>query len=236
MSSAILIRQTDAIHIISDAAAYDKNGTVIALAPKSFAIPHMSAALTARGDLAALPLVAPLVSLRKYEQTLSAVYRVLAAAKKANSELELFIGGFMTDGESHAFHATTESVTGAAAPHPPVNDPIYELTNAVTSIPGFAASPMPPADDPIYELIGNRCPDQIDPRVDGLAIIEAQRRHAVDGIFTVGGWATLISVYRDRIEERILTRWPDRIGEPIDPLSSADDVEEPLWTSMISET
>jgi hypothetical protein len=199
MSSAIIIKQTDAVHLISDAAAYDtSNGTLLAIGPKSFSIAHLNAAVACRGDLAALPLVNGLGFASNYNGLHREAGRILADAEKQKLKLELFIGGFLPTGESDAFMAST----GVAW---------------TTDIPGFAVVPMPPGDNPICAALANRAPDDFDPLRDGLAIIEAQRRHAVDGMFIVGGWASLISVYRDRIEQRILTRWPDKIGQPINP-------------------
>lgn len=200
MSSAMLIKQIDAIHIITDAVAYDKDGVVLAMGPKSFAIPHLSAAVAARGDLAALPLVGILANATDF---VSGARNVIGAAEKGGLSLQLFVGGFLPAGAPYAFVASTSVA--------------YTV-----DVDGFAGAPMPPASDPIYELIGRNA-DQIDPQIDGLALIEAQRRHPVDGIFIVGGWATLISIYRDRIEERILMRWPDRVGEKINPLDKTQN-------------
>jgi hypothetical protein len=50
-------------------------------------------------------------------------------------------------------------------------------------------------------------------------LIELQRRFKPDGIdhYFVGGFAELTIVRSDSIEQRILRRWPDVIGERIDP-------------------
>lgn len=65
----------------------------------------------------------------------------------------------------------------------------------------------------------------------GAAFMEAQRRTKgqptgvdCDAQFVVGGQADLTVVTRDGVAVKMLRKWPDRIGEPIDPFGGAENV------------
>lgn len=68
-------------------------------------------------------------------------------------------------------------------------------------------------------------PDQFDPEVDGLRMIEAQRVSGTTmtlpgGVvtnFTVGGEAQLYTVTKHGVSCHCLREWPDEIGKPLDP-------------------
>lgn len=67
--------------------------------------------------------------------------------------------------------------------------------------------------------------DRVDVRAAAIAIIEEQRAtpHDVHGLFqahVVGGFAELTTVSEAGIVREILRRWPDRIGEHIQPFAS----------------
>lgn len=66
-------------------------------------------------------------------------------------------------------------------------------------------------------------PASFDPAVDGLALLEHQRRQPLDDghggqpRFMVGGFAQLTAVSAAGIETRVLRRWPDKVGRKIVP-------------------
>lgn len=77
---------------------------------------------------------------------------------------------------------------------------------------------------PVPGLHGLEMHDLVDasrfvPSVHGARLAEAQRELTdEDGVRSVGGYAELVTVNRKGVSSRILTRWPDQLGTPIDPL------------------
>jgi hypothetical protein len=59
-----------------------------------------------------------------------------------------------------------------------------------------------------------------------MTVLELQReRPGRTGHFVVGGLIELVTIRRDQIESRVLKRWPDLVGEPIEP----EPMDWPAW-------
>ena len=59
VSAVNVIRQQDAVHVLTDGAAFFEDGTVEFIGPKAFPLPHMNLVLALRGA-ATMPMVLPL--------------------------------------------------------------------------------------------------------------------------------------------------------------------------------
>jgi hypothetical protein len=76
--------------------------------------------------------------------------------------------------------------------------------------------------------------DVADIETMALTVVELQRQQKqewADGQHIVGGILELVTVQRDRIESRVLKRWPDRPGEFIKP----EPVDWPAWRAARSK-
>lgn len=85
--------------------------------------------------------------------------------------------------------------------------------------PGVSIAPAPK--ESLEEILGYDLvtlpTEMFNAPVDGLKLIEAQRRYPQRGGFGVaGGFAELTTIDQFGVSRHILTTWPDVIGEPID--------------------
>lgn len=227
MTAINLIRQRDAVHILSDGAACGPDGGVLFFTPKVFPLPHLRAAVAARGNLLALPLVTEFLATMAstYDDLAGTSVKALREAtilRKINTargkesplddSLQIFIAGFSNASKPDAFTVLSRESDGL---------PAY----AAVPVHAFSFAPFDkPAQDELGTLFGGRTADEIDPRVDGLRILESQRRHKMknqhaggEPVFGVGGFAQLTTIRRDMITTEVLHRWPDEVGKKIAP-------------------
>jgi hypothetical protein len=109
-------------------------------------------------------------------------------------------------------------------------------------MPAMAVGPAPPARN-LGEAFVKRFtdnPDSFDPRRDGLALIEAMRRHCRcedegRSYYAIGGYLQHTTITRDEITTAIIHHWPDELGERIDPkaevgaVTSAGEAWGAVW-------
>ena len=92
---------------------------------------------------------------------------------------------------------------------------------AVNEVAGSIAAPPPQP-----QHWGDLTEDNFDPERDGIALLEAQRlvsmpldsRKPGNVGCIVGGFAQLTVLSRSGVNSRVIHRWPDRIGERMDPV------------------
>lgn len=218
MTAINILVQSDAAHILTDGAGYNDQGTFVSVTPKVFCLPHLSAAVAVSGTLPGMAAMMTTLGMESsYDGLKKAAPDYLNAALIASSrvstsdlasDIRLFVVGWSKDGPD-AYRVVTKG------------DP---STPAWTVMPitGLAISP-PEAQAKLLPLFADKDPDAIDPKVDGLRILEEQRRHRskIPGtgqrLFIVGGFGQLTSVRRDHITTEILHRWPDLVGKKIHP-------------------
>jgi hypothetical protein len=226
MTAINLIRQSDAVYIVSDGVGCDRDGVVQFVVPKVFPLPHLRAAVAGRGNIfglahvAAALAMAPTYDVMKMRaaKTLREVvdlFRDINATQGAQgeaifpSDLQIYVGGWTVAGEPDAFLMLTSETSGL----PPWT---------VVPILDFGMFPGGEAQDDAWSFLAGRGVEDLDPRADGLKIIEAQRRYKIENqygqsTFGIGGFAQLTTVARDRITTEILHRWPDQVGKKIVP-------------------
>lgn len=228
MTSTIIFRQPDAISILTDTAAYDANGTVRHFYSKSWPIAHLGAVVAGSGPVA---LTALLLSVGAEVQTCDDLRAAMPGlAERACSEPGLdhpwvvYVAGFLRSGVADTFAiANHES-------RPEAGTTYQKFT--VIDLPALVMSPGDASmRGDIDDVFAGADPDEeVIPAVHGLALMQVQRRRRAPDfsgnlIHAIGGHCQLTTVHRDGISTQILKRWPDRIGEKIDP--GADPVEAP---------
>lgn len=238
MSACNVIQQEHAVHLITDGASYDMSGRVIRIGSKVVELPDARVAFTSRGTGGTWPLslvneLAGATSLDEVLDRLPAATRLLhqifksMAKRPGNDDLEHFeitlIGWSGVRGQpecwclgSHEIGDPTDDSVAAGLdgyePYKPLEMMILSAAPGV-SVSAVLGRQIASIED-VYAM---------DPEIDGLAIIEAQRaaRYDVksvpglDQIHVVGGFAELTTATHNGISRTILKEWPDRIGHRI---------------------
>ncbi len=222
MSAVNILVQRDAVHILSDGAVYDDHAVFKHAAPKVVALPNLNCAIALRGPAIAPPLVANIFSggASNYDDLKHRIFDLLKEAIGAvqhvtrsafGSNAQLFVAGW-SEGRPDAYSVLTRPTDGLPA-WTPIPIPEHIFSPFETNGPVHAD---------FWEIFGERPVRDLDPRTDGIRIIEAQRRHKSrlpDGrrAYIVGGFAQLTSVRSEAITTEVLRRWPDKAGERINP-------------------
>lgn len=230
MTAINVFRGRRRVVVMTDGAAYDRDGVVGGFGLKCAALPHLGAALATRGSMTALPFYAAILGstfttfdglVARGAGTIEAIYdgRLYDFARSGESEIELILAGWSTArgrAESYAI-ASTVSEWGIAGAEPFQMQELPPATTAPTILePGFA------------ERLGFRSYDDFewfDPVKHGLLIMEQQRRQrhhcttAKDGgeHHIVGAFCLSTEIVEGQVLQRVLRRWPDMIGERIQP-------------------
>jgi hypothetical protein len=235
MSAINVIRQNNSVHVLTDAAAYDERGTIIAIAPKVWQMPHLNCLFAVRGPKLAAPLVVDAIGgiHTSYDELRDNIAEDLRRAVAAfepifaqcgfGADLDLVIAGISESRGPDSYLIATHRRYGT--------EPFK-----VAQMGPLAAAPADPAIQKrlLSVLPAGATADSLDPATDGLRILQVQRDAVVSvgksakAMKVVGGFAQLSSVTRDGISTRVLHRWPDCImGQPVDGGS--------LWDAAIAE-
>jgi hypothetical protein len=237
MSALITLRQRDAVSILCDGAGYDSGGALQCVLSKAFAIPHLSAVIATRGAAVSLPFIATRLSTEfsSFDDLVSGIEEKLpkiildsealfALSGAASTEMAV-IGWSDQNDSGMAFTIQTGDVSDTRAEYAGVEQPeSFKLIER----PDAFALPAPSAD--IMRDAGFRGDANIEriiPEIDLLQILEMQRQSLIEyngqDICVVGGLALLSTVARGgSITQRVIHRWPDEIGELIQPAPITD--------------
>lgn len=222
MTAINVLRQSHAVHLISDGAIYDDEGVLISAAPKAFALPHINAAIAVRGTVPGQAVLATTLAMKpSYDALKSAAPEQLRAALIASQRLST---SNLTENQLQLFVVGWSETTGP--------DAYTVLTQPSGDSPAWTVLPiadlcLAPGDYAIHialwPSIAGKGADDFDPRIDGLRFLEEQRRHKLQipgrasREHLVGGFAQLTSVRRDVVTTEILKQWPDKVGHKIRP-------------------
>jgi hypothetical protein len=220
MTAINIIRKKDSVHLISDGASYDAKQRLVSIGPKVFPLPHINAAIGIRGPTIALPLLAHLIghAATSYDalkinivEILSNAYantRVVLEKGVTGSALNVVIGGFSETVGADAYVVVCDD-DGMVSP--------------LTQITDFGFMPSCPQITSFVQMQAAKhqwsksAIDEIDAADFGLRTIEMQRALKFGDYNTchVGGFAQITSIRPDGIETKLLRRWPDEIGSPL---------------------
>lgn len=225
MTAINVITQRSRVAILTDTAGYGSDGVVQCFFAKCVAIPHLRAAVATRGSSLAGTLYA--TSLGAMFQTfddmiadgkaLEAIYdgAFHQLSRSGETEIDLFVSGW-----SERLNRPVSIATASSDRHG------FEPWSIQQCEPIMAA-PTVPEDMLIaagfdLDRIG---PETFDPVRHGVMLMQAQRRltlYPTTGADTepcclVGGQAVLTEIRADGVSQRVIHRWPDRIGERMSP-------------------
>jgi hypothetical protein len=223
VSSVNVIRQRDAVYIVTDGAACLPDGKLSHLTSKVVPLAHLEAAIAVRGLEAHVAMLGHAVaglagSYDELKACIAPKLKELVEAQRSDlvtrfgehgASFDLFVAGISeTTGPDSYVVASHDLHPGIAAWS--VFDPGYlcltpqneELLHAADA----RLSCRTWGQTWIAQIAGD--------------IVREQRHIPCLGGYMIGGFAQLTTVKAGSIETRIIRRWPDRIGEAIAPRTS----------------
>lgn len=219
MTAINTIIQRDAVRIVSDAASYAADGNLVAVAPKVALLPHLNAAIACRGPHISVPLFADLLG------AVASTYDDLKAKAPAfiRDLLPMFEASFSQCQFGGDFDVVVAGISETTGPDAWLVCSHTRYSVEPFSLVQLAGLTLLPGDPAIHEAVRAAVPHDVeafDIERDGLAVLEAQRAHAVEHaggrwLTGVGGFAQVTSITREGISTRVIHRWYDEVGQPI---------------------
>jgi hypothetical protein len=234
MTAINVIRQSEAVHVITDGVFCDNTGMVCEIAPNAFAMPHLPAALAIRGSTHFMPFLVHRLS-RECRTFDDLVAKIVRTAREVQMSFPMAFGtlaygaivpdfdlvavGWKTNGSPAGYlisnheRIISKEVTSSAWQ-------LLELPNVLVA---------PPIDEAQVVAMRWKVPysaETFRPELDGVALLEAQRltpreldpRSGTRGfVHVVGGFAQVTSVTPGGVHSDVLRWWPDAVGRKINP-------------------
>lgn len=218
MSAIITLVQSDRVHLLTDGAAYQPDGTVTHFTQKVRSVPHLQLAFAMRGAAIGFGPIAEEIQAAATSfdwlrsvivpllKTCSESYVHLLQQCEAGTDFEIVVAGMSETAGPSAYLVASHSRYG---------EPWM-----VHDLPGLTALPC---DEEILRgiqavVLPGASPDDLDPAREGLTIMEIQRKkpNLDNGDYcVVAGFAQLSSVSAEGISSRIIHRWPDVVGRKL---------------------
>jgi hypothetical protein len=219
-----IIRQRDAVHVLTDGASYDHEGVLAWPGPKIWPLPHLHAVVAVSG----LRLM-PGIAVELLSQAADSYDELKAKAADVVREIDTDFAPFA---DAFAMGETPLAIVvagfGAAGPDSYIvaNHGRYPGISPFTVTTTGPIAIMPEIDVQAWaDSIGRNIAgaDDLDPAVDGLRLLEVQRATPVPVLGNeavqariVGSFAQLTTIHRDgEISTRVLKRWDDEAGTKI---------------------
>jgi hypothetical protein len=235
MAAINVIRQRQAVHIVSDGVFCDAMGMVCEIGPNAFALPHLPAALAIRGSSHFMPFLVHRLSreCRSFDDMLP---KIVPVALEVHMSFPMAFGtlGYGTIEPDFDIVAVGWSKTRDApasylvsSQDRPVAEGLAAKAWDLVELPDVLIAP-PIAEKQISAVGWNvpYSPESFRPDVDGVALLKAQRlsrreldhRSGVRGqVYVVGGFIQLTTVSSHGINSDVLHWWPDKVGRRIEP-------------------
>lgn len=217
----VFLRRDRAI-MMTDASLYTPQGVIVGFGQKAVAMPNMRAVIACRGSQKVTALLA---------MEMSAVYQGYDELfHNAERDLRAYHDQHLMELSRLGLQEINIVVAGwSASKNAPAGFYFDSSTDTFEEIDGYVAGPLPDeAEDANLHAI--RCeidvdvdPAAFDPVRHGIPFMEAQRRMKLEisdvsePMSIVGGHILLTEVSRDSVSQRVIHRWNDEIGMPIEP-------------------
>jgi hypothetical protein len=236
MAAINVIRQRQAVHVISDGVFCDSAGIVCEIGPNAFALPHLPAALAIRGSTHLMPFLVHRLS-RECRSLEDLLAKIVRAAREVHLSFPMAFGTFEYGAVEPDFDlviAGWSKSRGVAASYL-VSSRDRVVAPAVTAdawqvleLPEVLIAP--PVGENYVTSSGWKVPDSAEafrPDTDGLPLLQAQRLSRLeldsrrfgkpDYAHVVGGFIQVTSVTPQGVNSEILHWWPDKVGRRIEP-------------------
>mgnify|MGYP001068701721 CR=1 FL=1 len=225
MSAILAVQKEDCVHVLADAAFYDRDGTLTSFHPKVLQVPRANAVFASRGIAMAFPLFAATCREFDYEgfdnfvrNAAEDVFRVMDgvfAREAPGRGYEIVVAGWSEkDGCARTlFHSAISRYDTLPA------GPVYLLGERATFGVALDCSAV-----------------EFDPQVHGVRAFEDARRTRCDLTcgegepvwgHSVGGYLNHAVVSPAGVDWDVLKFWPDTVGEKIKP--EGEILEEGWW-------
>jgi len=231
MTAINVVRQLDAVHIISDGVFCDTDGFVLNIGPNTWFLPHLSAAIGIHGSPHFMPFLINRLGgeCRSFDDIAAKILTIALDVHisfpmthgtlgwgNINPEFDLFVVGWSEARGQPISYLVARPGRGTGSQ--------VSADWRVVELPDLLIAP--PLNERVGRADGWKPPTsaeafQVEP--DGIKLVEAQRFtptriNSEGGIgFSVGGFVQLTSVSAQRVTSRILLRWPDKVGRKIEP-------------------
>lgn len=220
MTAINCFRLRKSVIVMTDAAYYDTAGVIGAITDKSVAYPGARTVIAGRGkkgfydDIVAADLGAGGATFDSLLRSLPGALREIMADCEVEGRQEVLIAGWSSErnqGESYLMFTEAHKVGNGTGGTVPV--PAYSLL----PLPAFVAAPSPPpALLATYGLLSPPAGREISAKIEGVKLMEAQRRTLGDYPYvTVGGFVRAHTITAKGVISQIIHRWPDVVGQPI---------------------
>jgi hypothetical protein len=235
MAAINVIRQRQAVHILSDGAFCDPTGIVCEIGPNAFALPHLPAALAIRGSTHFMPFLVHRLSreCRTFDDMLG---KIVPVALEVHTSFPMAFGTLGYGSIEPDFDIV--AVGWSKSRGVPASYLVCSHDRAVAqglTAPAWQLVELPevliapPIAEKQISAVGWNVPysaDSFRPDVDGVALLKAQRlsRRELDAssgmrgqVYVVGGFIQLTSVSSHGVSSDVLHWWPDEVGRRIEP-------------------
>jgi hypothetical protein len=235
MAAINVIRQRQAVHILSDGVFCDTTGIVCEIGPNAFALPHLPAALAIRGSSHLMPFLVHRLSreCRSFDEMLP---KIAPAALEVHGSFPMAFGTLGYGAIEPDFDLVIvgwSKTRGAPASYllcsadRPVAAGLAAQAWQLTELPDVLIAP--PIAEKQISAVGWKVPyssESFRPEIDGVSLLKAQRlsRRELDRssgmrghVYVVGGFIQLTSVSSHGVSSDVLHWWPDQVGRRIEP-------------------
>lgn len=234
MSAINIFTTPQAVHVVTDGAAYLSDGMMMAVVQKAHPIAHLRMVLAARGPSILTPLLAEAVqqAFRSYDAAVLGLRDVIAEAVDTyeavldrcdiGADFDLLMAGWSESRDcGEVYYLSSIDRPGA---------PAWTLSKCGPVV-------LSPNDDAMTERLRSKSAQldlsRNDPLAVALVIMEEQRcvaglQGGGEPVHGVGGFAQATTVTRGGISSRILHRWADPIGVPLQPIPATHDEDGEL--------
>jgi hypothetical protein len=227
MTAINVVRQLNAVHILTDGIVCNSEGIICEIGPNAFALPNLPAALAIRGPTQFMPFLLHRLSreCQSFDELLKTVVSVALEVHmsipmtlgygEVRPNFDLVVAGWSHErGHPESFVMTSQEGPGQVG-----------LTDAwqLLSLPDVLIAPTVSMAQ--IQSVGWRAPENAEafqPNIDGVKLLTAQRlskglrpRIRDRDIESVGGFVQLTTVHSQGVASSILHRWPDRLGQRI---------------------
>lgn len=212
MTAFLAVKQTGRVHLLTDGACYDADGTMAAVGNKVIELPKASAAVTLRGLQEPGPMLADAFGeFKSFDALIARAPGILTRVKKHWRDIcpidwEAMIVGVSQAGVSEIHFC-------------PIGGELTAVDDGY-----YAAGPQPTARTYIESgFVPFDDLSTFDPVTHGVPVMEAFRRTRAacpgleDDLYGVGAFIAHTLVERDSTATKIIHLWPDVLGEKIDP-------------------
>jgi hypothetical protein len=228
MTAINVIRQANAVHVLTDGIVCNSEGVISEIGPNTFTLPNLPAALAIRGPTQFMPFLVHRLS-RECQSFDELLKNIVPAALDVHMSIpmtlgygevrpnfDLVVAGWSNErGRPESFVMTNQEP----------RDQIGLATAAwqLMRLPDVSIAPSVGMAQ--IKSVGWRVPESAEafqPSIDGIKLLHAQRlskglRPALPNRDTdsVGGFVQLTTVHAHGISSTLLHRWPDRVGQRI---------------------